>query len=55
MVAFGRSREYLTRVWARVGDRDIPSAEVIQGMEDERVVRKMRRRMRFWRLFRRVR
>jgi hypothetical protein len=35
--------------------RIVPSAEVLQGMDDERHVRRMRRRLRFWRLLGRVR
>jgi hypothetical protein len=33
----------------------LPSADVIKGMDDERSVRRLRRRMWFWRLLRRVR
>lgn len=33
----------------------VPSAEVLRGIEDEKSVRKLRRKLRFWRLFRRVR
>lgn len=35
--------------------RRVRSAEVIQGMDDERWVRRLRRRLRIWRLLRRVR
>jgi hypothetical protein len=35
--------------------RHVPSADVLKGMDDARAVRKLRRRMRFWRLLRRVR
>lgn len=40
---------------AEVEARHVPSADVIKGMDDERAVRKLRRRIRFWRFFRRVR
>jgi hypothetical protein len=33
----------------------LPSAEVLQSIEDERRVRRLRRVLQFWRLFRRVR
>jgi len=33
----------------------VPSAEVLRGLDDERRLRKLRRRLSFWRLFRRVR
>jgi hypothetical protein len=33
----------------------VPSADVIKGMDDDRAVRRLRRRLRFWRLLRRVR
>ena len=33
----------------------LPSAEVIKGMDDARRVRRLRRKLRFWRLLRRVR
>jgi hypothetical protein len=35
--------------------RHLPSADVLKAMDDERSVRRLRRRMRFWRLLRRVR
>jgi len=33
----------------------LPSAAVLEGIDDERALRKLRRRIWFWRLFRRVR
>jgi hypothetical protein len=33
----------------------LPSAEVLEAMDDERRVRRLRRLLRFWRLFGRVR
>jgi hypothetical protein len=33
----------------------LPSAEVLRAMDDDRRVRRLRRRLRFWRLFGRVR
>jgi hypothetical protein len=33
----------------------IPSAEVLRGLDDARGVRRLRRRLRFWRFLRRVR
>jgi hypothetical protein len=33
----------------------LPSPGVLEGMDDERALRKLRRRIWFWRLFRRVR
>jgi len=36
-------------------EHHMPSAEVIRGIEDEKSVRRLRRKLRFWRLFRRVR
>ena len=35
--------------------RRVPSAEVLQGMDDARRVRRLRRKLRFWRLLGRVR
>jgi hypothetical protein len=49
------------RAWVRaypgaeVEARHVPSADVLKAMDDERVVRKLQRKLRFWRLFRRVR
>lgn len=36
-------------------EHPVPSAEVLRGLEDARQRRKLRRRLKFWRLFRRVR
>jgi hypothetical protein len=33
----------------------LPSAEVLKALDDERAVRRLRRRLRFWRLLGRVR
>jgi hypothetical protein len=33
----------------------MPSANVLKSIDDERRVRRLRRRLRFWRVFRRVR
>jgi hypothetical protein len=33
----------------------LPSADVLKGVDDERAVRRLRRRLRFWRLLGRVR
>ena len=33
----------------------LPSANVLKAIDDERRVRRLRRRLRFWRVFRRVR
>jgi len=35
--------------------RRVPSAEVLQGMDDARRVRRLHRKLRFWRLLGRVR
>jgi hypothetical protein len=40
---------------AAVESQHLPSADVLKAFDDERAVRKLRRRMRFWRLLRRVR
>jgi hypothetical protein len=51
---FGRA---LARAYpiAEVEARDLPSADVLKAMDDERAVRRLRRRLRFWRLLGRVR
>ncbi|HKA93910.1 MAG TPA: hypothetical protein VKE97_08905 [Acidimicrobiia bacterium] len=52
---------FFGEAWARVYPireveaRHVPSADVLKGMDDDRAVRKLRRRMQLWRLFRRVR
>jgi hypothetical protein len=48
----GRARAYPI---GEVEAQHVPSADVLKGMDDARHVRKLQRRMRFWRLFRRVR
>jgi len=40
---------------AAIEAQHLPSADVIKGMEDARSVRRLRRRMRWWRLLRRIR
>jgi hypothetical protein len=51
---FGRARAGVYPI-AAVEARRVPSADVIKGMDDERAVRRLRRRLRFWRLLGRVR
>ncbi|MGQ0804856.1 MAG: hypothetical protein ACT4PI_13455 [Actinomycetota bacterium] len=36
-------------------EHHVPSPEVLRGLDDEKLRRKLRRRLSFWRLFRRVR
>ncbi len=43
------------RAQAARAEHRLPSPEVIQGIDDERRVRRLRRALRFWRLFRRAR
>jgi hypothetical protein len=40
---------------AAVESQHLPSADVLKAFDDERAVRRLRRRLRFWRLLRRVR
>ena len=40
---------------AAAAEHRAPSPEVLRGLDDDRQRRKLRRRLRFWRLFRRVR
>jgi hypothetical protein len=40
---------------AAAAQQRMPSAEVLQGIDDNRRERRLRRRLRFWRVFRRVR
>ena len=40
---------------AAIEARNLPAADVLKAVDDDRAVRKLQRRMRFWRLFRRVR
>jgi hypothetical protein len=52
---FGRAQG--ARAWpiAASEAQHLPSADVIKGMDDARRVRKLRRKLRFWRLLGRVR
>jgi hypothetical protein len=52
---FGRAKGARSWPIAASKSQHLPSADVIKGMEDERAVRRLRRRMRFWRLLGRVR
>jgi hypothetical protein len=40
---------------AAVEAQHLPSADVLKAVDDERALRRLRRRLRFWRLLRRVR
>jgi hypothetical protein len=40
---------------AAIESQHLPSADVLKAMDDERAVRRLRRRLRFWRLLGRVR
>jgi hypothetical protein len=40
---------------AAIESQRLPSADVLKAVDDERTVRRLRRRLRFWRLLRRVR
>jgi hypothetical protein len=40
---------------AAIEAQHLPSADVLKAVEDERRVRRLRRKLRFWRLLRRVR
>jgi hypothetical protein len=42
-------------VWRRTNDQNVPSPEVCEAMDDERRLRRLRRRLAFWRLIKRVR
>jgi hypothetical protein len=43
------------RAQAAAAEQRMPSANVLKSIDDERRVRRLRRRLRFWRVFRRVR
>jgi hypothetical protein len=43
------------RAEGAAAEHRIPSAEVLRGLDDARGVRRLRRRLRFWRFLRRVR
>jgi hypothetical protein len=56
------SEPILGRAWGARGyplaaseSQHLPSADVLKAMDDERAVRRLRRRLRFWRLLGRVR
>jgi hypothetical protein len=52
---FGRAKGARSWPIAASESQYLPSADVIKGMEDERSVRRLRRRLRFWRLLRQIR
>jgi hypothetical protein len=52
---FGRAYGARAYPIAAVESQHLPSADVLKAMDDERAVRRLRRRLRFWRLLRRVR
>jgi hypothetical protein len=43
------------RAEGAAAEHPVPSAEVLRGLDDERRVRRLRRRLRIWRFLRRVR
>jgi hypothetical protein len=52
---FGRAQGARSWPIAASESQHLPSADVLKAMDDERAVRRLRRRLRFWRLLRRVR
>jgi hypothetical protein len=52
---FGRAFGARTYPRAAAEARHLPSADVLTALDDERAVRRLRRRLRFWRLLGRVR
>jgi hypothetical protein len=52
---FGRAHGAPTYPIAAAEAQHLPSADVLKAMDDERAVRRLRRRLRFWRLLGRVR
>jgi hypothetical protein len=52
---FGRAQGARSWPIAVSESQHLPSADVIKGMEDARSVRRLRRKLRFWRLLGRVR
>jgi hypothetical protein len=52
---FGRAQGARGYPIAASESRHLPSADVLKAMDDERAVRRLRRRLRFWRLLGRVR
>jgi hypothetical protein len=51
----GRAQGAPTYPIAAAEAQDLPSADVLKAIDDARLVRRLRRKMRFWRLLRRVR
>jgi hypothetical protein len=51
----GRAQGAPTYPIAAAEAQDLPSADVLKAIDDARHVRRLRRKMRFWRLLRRVR
>ena len=49
------ARAYLRGYRAGVNDQHVPPPEVLDAMDDQRRLRRLRRRLAFWRLLRRVR
>jgi hypothetical protein len=52
---FGRARGAPTYPIAAAEAQHLPSADVLKALDDARRVRRLRRKLRFWRLLRRVR
>jgi hypothetical protein len=52
---FGRAHGARGYPVAAAESHHLPSADVLKAMDDERAVRRLRRRLRFWRLLGRVR
>jgi hypothetical protein len=52
---FGRAFGARTYPRAAAEAQHLPSADVLKALDDERAVRRLRRRLRFWRLLGRVR
>jgi hypothetical protein len=52
---FGRAQGARVYPIAASESQHLPSADVLKAMDDERAVRRLRRRLRFWRLLGRVR
>jgi hypothetical protein len=52
---FGRAQGAPTYLIAAAEARHLPSADVLKAIDDARLVRRLRRKLRFWRLLRRVR
>jgi len=52
---FGRAQGARSWPIAASESQDLPSADVIKGIDDARRVRRLRRKLRFWRLLGRVR